>query len=149
MEKNYEINKGTMCLIQNNDGTTKVYEEESEYIINKNIHKIVDESCKNFGSSLKGRYEGTYKLTGVKYKAPIIVSEYLSIIMIPTGSTRGEICHWISLDSIKSIEKTKENKVLIKFYNEKKLELNISYFIMQNQLDKATRLNYYLRRNYQ
>lgn len=149
MEKNYEINKGTMCLIQNNDGTTKVYEEESEYIINKNIHKIVDESCKNFGSSLKGRYEGTYKLTGVKYKAPIIVSEYLSIIMIPTGSTRGEICHWISLDSIKNIEKTKENKVLIKFYNEKELELNISYFIMQNQLDKATRLNYYLRRNYQ
>ena len=35
---------------------------------------------------------GTYNLTGIKYKAPIVLSEYLSIIMIPTGSTRGEKC---------------------------------------------------------
>lgn len=148
MEKFYEINKGTLCLIQNNDGTTKVYEEEKEYIINKNIHKIVDESCKSFGSSLKGRYEGTTKLTGVRYKAPIIISEYLSIIMLPTGSTRGEICHWFSLSSIKNIEKNNYNNAIVNFYNGKSIELDISFFIMQNQLDKATRLDYFLRKKY-
>lgn len=149
MEKNYEINKGTLCLIQNIDGTTKVYEETGEYIINKNIHKIVDESCKNFGSSLKGRNEGTTKLTGIRYKAPIIISEYLSIIMIPTGSTRGEICHWFSLSAIKSIKKSKNNNAIINFYNGQIIELDISFFIMQNQLDKAARLDYFLRKKYE
>ena len=97
----YEINKGTLCLIQEGDNSTKVIEINNEYEVNKNIHKIIDESCRSFGSTLKGRNEGTKDLTGIKYKAPIIISEYLSIIMIPTGSTRGNICHWISLNSIK------------------------------------------------
>lgn len=149
MENCYEINKGTMCLIQNEDGTTKIIEKEGEYIINKNIHKIIDESCKSFGSSLKGRCEGTSKLTGIRYKVPIVISEYLSIIMIPTGSTRGDICHWISLSSIKSIEKSNNNLANITFNNGKKIELDVSYFIMQNQLAKAARLDYYLRKKYE
>lgn len=149
MEKCYEINKGTMCLIQNDNCTTKIIESDNEYVINKNIHKIVDESCKNFGSSLKGRFEGTCKLTGVRYKAPIVISEYLSIIMIPTGSTRGDVCHWIALSSIKTIEKSKYNNAIITFQNGKKIELDVSYFAMQNQLAKAARLDYSLRRMYE
>ena len=149
MENCYEINKGTMCLIQNEDGTTKIIENESEYIIKRNIHKIIDDSCKSFGSSLRGRCEGTSKLTGIRYKVPIVISEYLSIIMIPTGSTRGEICHWISLSSIKSIEKGKNSLANITFNNGKKIELDVSYFIMQNQLAKAARLDYFLRKKYE
>ena len=43
MENCYEINKGTMCLIQNEDGTTKITENEGEYVVKRNIHKIIDE----------------------------------------------------------------------------------------------------------
>lgn len=148
MEKIYEINKGTYCLIQNSNKTTTVLEEKNEYEIEKNIHKIVDDSCRNFGSSLKGRVDGTINLTGIKYKSPIVVSEYLSIIMIPTGSTRGEICHWISLSSIKRIERSKYDNTIIVFNNDKKIELDVSYFAMQNQFAKATRLDYNLRKKY-
>lgn len=148
MKDFYEINKGTICLIQGKENSTKVIEEDKEYIVDKNIHKIVDESCKNFGSSLKGRYEGTYKLTGIRYKAPIIVSEYLSIIMIPTGSTRGEVCHWINLASIKKLERNEHNNAIVVFHNGKKMELEVSYFTMLNQLAKATRLDYQIRRMY-
>lgn len=148
MEKYYEINKGTVCLIQSDDGTTKIMENDVEYTVDKNIHKIIDESCKNFGSSLKGRLEGTLKLTGIRYKAPVIISEYLSIIMIPSGSTRGEVCHWFSLSSIKSIKKNELNNAIIEFNNGKSIELDVSYFAMQNQLAKAARLDYFLRRMY-
>lgn len=149
MEKNYEISKGTMCLIQEGDYVTKIIEEGEEFLINRNIHKIVDDSCKNFGSSLKGRFEGTVNLTGVRYKAPVIISEYLSIIMIPTGSTRGEICHWISLSSIKKIEKSSLSNAIILFYNGTKLELDVSYYTMQNQFAKASKLDYFLRHKYE
>ena len=149
MENYYEINKGTMCLIQNEDATTRIVDSEGDYTVKKYIHKIVDESCKSFGSSLKGRVEGTLKITGFRYKAPVIISEYLSIIMIPTGSTRGDVCHWISLSSIKKIEKNEKNNAVITFVNDRKIEFDISYFVMQNQFAKATKLDYYLRKKYE
>lgn len=148
MNNYYEINQGTMCLIQKDKSNTKVYEVNNEYIINRNVNNIIDESCKNFGSTLKGRIDGTSKLTGIRYKAPIVISEYLSIIMIPTSSTRSKICNWINLNYIKKIIKTNDNKCAINFINGKTIKFNISYFIMQNQITKATRLDYYLRKNY-
>lgn len=148
MKNYYEINKGTMCLLQNINNTTIVIEEDNEYTVDENIHKIVSDSCKNFGSTFKGRTEGTRELTGIKYKTPIVISEYLSIIMIPTGSTRGELCHWVSLNSIKDISKTENNECIVNFINGKSVKLDISFFIMQNQLAKATRLEYCLRKKY-
>ena len=144
----YEINKGTLCLIQEGDNSTKVIEINNEYEVNKNIHKIIDESCRSFGSTLKGRNEGTKDLTGIKYKAPIIISEYLSIIMIPTGSTRGNICHWISLNSIKRVEKDENNLAIIEFINGKNVRLDVSYYVVENQLAKAVRLDYCLKKKY-
>ena len=35
----------------------------------------MDDSCKYFGSSYQGRYEGTKNLIGMNYKLPIIIEE--------------------------------------------------------------------------
>lgn len=145
----YEINQGTLCLLKKDENTTEIYELRNNYIIKKNINKIVNDSCISFGSSLKGRVEGTFKLTGIKYKAPIIISEYLSIIMLPTGSTRGRICDWINLKYIEKIVETKDNKCIIHFSNGKKIKFNVSYFIIKNQITKATNLDYNLRKKYE
>ena len=149
MKNFYEVNQGTICLIKKDKNKTRVIELDEDYIINKNINKIMNDSCKSFGSSLKGRVEGTYNLTGIKYKAPIVLSEYLSIIMIPTGSTRGEKCDWINLKYIEKISSTADNKCIINFINGKNIKFNVSYFIIQNQLTKATRLDYNLRKKYE
>ena len=149
MDNFYEINQGTLCLLKKDKNKTRVIEVNDEYIINKNINKIINDSCKNFGSSLKGRVEGTYNLTGIRYKAPIILSEYLSIIMVPTGSTRGEKCDWINLKYVENIKPTDNNSCIISFINGKNIKINSSYFVIQNQLAKATRLDYNLRKKYE
>ena len=149
MENFYEINQGTLCLLKKDEKNTEAIELNDSYIVKNNINKIVNDSCISFGSSLKGRVEGTYKLTGIKYKAPIIISEYLSIIMVPTGSTRGKICDWINLKYVENILKTKDNKCIIRFSNGKKIKFNTSYFIIKNQITKATNLDYNLRKKYQ
>lgn len=41
---------------------------------------IIDQSCRSFGSSYLGRHEGTKHLTGINYKAPIIIEETQSMI---------------------------------------------------------------------
>lgn len=144
--KGYEINAGTMCLIELENGNTRVVEKDKIYEVEDNIHKIVDESCRSFGSSLSGRIAGTTKLTGIRYKAPVILSEELSIILLPTGSLRGDICHWFSLYSIKRYEETK-NGTYIELINGTKIELNISKFVIQNQISKAIRLEHWLKRH--
>lgn len=143
----YEINKGTLCLIDVDGKNTKIIEKNKVLEIRKNIHKIVDESCKSFGSSLDGRLAGTRKLTNITYKAPIILSEYLRIVLFPTGSRRGDICHWLNLNSIKDFYEENEGTI-IELENGEKIYLDISKFIIDNQIKKATLLEHQFNRKF-
>ena len=46
----------------------KLYEEETEYIVNKSANSIIKENCEFYGSSYEGRCIGTKNLTGIKTK---------------------------------------------------------------------------------
>ena len=85
MLEEYEINASTLAIIPIDDKTSRVYEEEGEYIINKNSNKLIDYNCKFYGSSYRGRCEGTKYLTGIKSKFPIIIEESRNIIFFPTS----------------------------------------------------------------
>ena len=93
----YEINPSTIALIAVGTNETKVLEEDRVFVIKKSSTDIINHSCKYFGSSLLGRKEGTKALTGVSYKAPIIIEETQSIIFFPTSSPRFDNCSWINL----------------------------------------------------
>ena len=90
MLKDYEINKDTIAIIPVENEISKVYEKEEEYIINKNCNKIIEDNCKFYGSSYRGRCEGTRFLTGIKSKYPIIIEEYRNIIffLLRVGNMR-------------------------------------------------------------
>jgi len=145
MESNYEINKETLALIPISDKLTKVIEYEQSFLIANSINKIIDTSCKAFGSSYLGRSEGTKSLLGVNYKAPIIISEAKNIIFFPTSSPRGDKCCWISLNNIKNYKKL-DKSTIINFINNKELQLDISSFVIENQIYKATMLESKLRK---
>lgn len=150
----YEINGDTLCLIEIDNYNTKVIEKNEEFIVKENIHKIVDESCKSFGSSLEGRLSGTLKLTNIRYKAPIILSEYLDMILLPTGSRRGDKCHYISFNSIidydnltekeKNTTKHCKYKSYVFLNNNKKIYLEINKSVLKNQMNKCAMLKHYL-----
>ena len=67
MLNNYEINKDTIAIIPIENDISKIYEAEEEYIVNKNSNKIIEENCKFYGSSYKGRCEGTRFLIKISY----------------------------------------------------------------------------------
>ena len=137
--KNYEINSDTIALIPINSTKTKVYELENEFIVDKSGLKIMEESCEFFGSSLQGRQKGTKNLTGITHKSPVIVEESRNIIFFPTNSPRLSKCCWISLNNLENISKSSDNTLLI-FKNERKLYLDISFNILDNQILRASRL---------
>ena len=141
--KEYEINEDTLALISLDD-KTKVFENNNTFTVHKESNCIMEDSCKYFGSSLKGRQKGTENLIGVSYKAPVIVEESKNIIFFPTTSPRLKKCSWISLNNLERYY-TKNNKIVLEFKNKQKIMLNISYGVIDNQILRATRLEAVLR----
>lgn len=141
----YEINSSTLAVIPIDYSTCKVMEEEAEYIIKRKSTEIIDNSCKFFGSSYKGRSEGTKFLIGGNYKLPIVIEESRSIIFFPTTSPRLEECVWISLNNLEKYKKENSN-CLIEFKNGKSICLDVSIFSLENQVLRASRLENVLRR---
>ena len=139
----YLINENTILLMSYND-KTKVLENNISYLINLKIIDIIDESCKYYGSSYKGRVSASNYLLGISYKVPIILSEYNEIIMFPTSSQRDKNCIWINYSYVKNFYSL-NNKVIIEFKNSKKIELDISKSVINNQILKSSRLESILK----
>lgn len=151
MFENYEINRYTLAIIPLSTNTSKVIEEDDTFDINRSTAEIIDDSCRFFGCSYEGRRDGTKELIGVNYKAPIIIEESTSMIFFPTSSPRYDTCYWISLNNMENYVKNSKNKSSIIFKNGKRIDLDISYGSLENQVMRATMLESVLnrRKNFQ
>ena len=140
----YEINIDTQAIIPMGPEKSKVIEGDKTFIVNQPAIKIIDKSCRFFGSSYQGRFLGTKNLIGISHKAPIIIEETREIIFFPTNSPRQENCAWISLRHLQTYKKTNNTSVL-KFAGGHLINLNVSYGTLDNQVLRATRLESVLR----
>ncbi len=143
METTYEINNATLALISEEKGT-KIYEKEEEYIVYKPSLKVIDDSCRYFGSSFLGREAGARNLIGSDYKVPIIIEESRRMIFIPTSSPKFSSCDWISYNHIDHYEKH-GMKTRIVFDNGRMIDFDISVYSLENQILRAMRLENTLR----
>ncbi len=135
----YEINEDTYAVFSEEIGKTRIIEKENEYIIDEDAYKVMDESCKYYGSSYKGRIEASKKLLNCSYKLPIIIEESSALIFFPIKSSLLQDCCWINANSIKKIEKI-DNKCNITLNNGKKILLNISKLSLENQIYRSSKL---------
>ena len=99
----YEINEDTYAVISTDVGKTRIIEKDYDVILDNDAYKIMDESCKYYGSSYMGRVEGAKKILDCSYKLPILVEESSVLIFFPIKSSLLDDCCWINLNSIKSI----------------------------------------------
>lgn len=144
MKETYEINKSTLAVVPIDENRSRVLEETTEYIVNKSSFEIIEDSCKYFGSTYQGRYDGTKNLIGMSYKLPIIIEESRNIIFFPTSSPRTKECAWIALTHLDNYINDK-NDSYISFKNGYKLKVNVSIFALENQILRASRLESVLR----
>src|SRR5699024_2951607 len=86
--------KMTIIAIENESGVinTQVFENEANYLINKSPVKMVDHACRYFGSSLRGRQDGTKDISGITHKAPISIDPASGMYFFPTSSPRNKNC---------------------------------------------------------
>jgi len=143
--KEYSINKDTLAVLPFGDKSI-IYEKDDCFLVNQKPNKIMDDSCKYYGSSMVGRLKGTDSLIGITYKAPIIIEEGGPLVFFPTSSPRLKKCAWVCLNNIsKYYYDDISRKSVVKFLNEETIAFNMSYNILNNQVLKANRLEYVLR----
>jgi competence protein ComK len=140
----YFINSGTCAIVPIGEELSKVIEIDNEYIINRSVKDIVNDSCKYFGSSYNGRFDGSKKILKMNYKLPIVIEETKNLIFFPTSSPRFDECTWISLNNVSNYEKNGKNTIV--YFKSRFLELNISYYSLENQIFRATMLDSILRK---
>lgn len=141
----YEINEGTLAILPLDVYRSKVLEDEVEYVIEENPYQIMDDSCRYFGSSYKGRKEGARSILGEGYKIPILVEDGRNIVFFPTVSPSAHDCIWIASKKIKCTKYIDELSSKIIFDNSKEIEVPISKRSLDNQLLRATRLESVVR----
>ncbi len=143
---NYEISQGTLAIIPNENQNSLVYEDDERFIVEETPFKIMEESCKYFGSTYKGRKDSAKKILGAEYKVPIIIEDYNNVIVFPTTSPTAEDCAWISLKRVKNIEKIDTYNTRIIFDNGREIIVPTSYRSIENQLSRASRLDVIIRK---
>jgi len=142
----YEFNRGTLAIVPNEKESSLVYEDDERYIVNNHPYKIMEDSCKYFGSSYKGRKEGARDILGAEYKVPIILEDSSNLIVFPTTSPLADDCVWISLHRLKKFERIDVNNTKIIFDNDKEIIVPCSYRTIENQVSRASRLDLIMRK---
>ena len=140
MLDNYIINNSTLALLPAGEKKTRVIEKYVNYLVKGNPLTIVDESCKFYGSSYKGRCQSARYLLGDSYKCPIIISEVKDILIFPTSSGRKADCMWFAYNGIVDYFLNDNKELTIILNNGKKINTELSANHFSNQLFKATRL---------
>ncbi len=141
----YEIDLSTVVLIGLDEFKTKVITFDNEFLIDIDSKKIIDNSCKYFGSSLTDRVNMTKRLINVKSKSPIIIEESRDIIFFPLKSIRDKCNIWISFNNLIKYVKSDDNTIFY-FKNNKEIIIDFSYYIIDNQITRSLMLDYELKK---
>ena len=142
----YEISNGTLAIVPNEDDNSLIYEDNERFIVEETPFKIMEESCKYFGSNYKGRKDSAKEILGAEYKIPVVIEDSTNLIIFPTTSPQAEDCAWICLNRVKNISKVDSFNTKIVFDNDRELIVPCSYRSIENQLSRASRLDVILRK---
>ncbi|GGE72698.1 competence protein ComK [Priestia taiwanensis] len=140
----YEINSHTIAILPEyaleNTLVSRVLEMNNEFYVAQKPTDIVKKSCTYFGSSFKGRTEGTKALIGVTHKSPIAISASKNLFFFPTTSATRKECAWISHVHVKHCVYTPKQYTRVTFINSQCIELDLSLGSFENQLFRTGQL---------
>ena len=142
----YEISNGTLAIVPNEDDNSLIYEDNERFIVEESPFKIMEDSCKYFGSTYKGRKDSAKEILGAEYKIPVVIEDSTNLIVFPTTSPKAEDFAWICLNRVKNINKVDSFNTKITFDNDRELIVPCSYRSIENQLSRASRLDVILRK---
>src|SRR5690625_2930685 len=144
----YEVTPITMAVLSKKDeaGMTQTYvlEESREYTVHTTPTRMIDNACKFFGSSLKGRLEGTKDISKITHKAPIAIDPSSGMYFFPTASPTNQKCSWISHSHIEFVKPKNRDRTELIFTNGSNISVDVSYGSILNQVQRTAQFRFSL-----
>lgn len=144
----YIANEKTRLIIPalHMDYESIVLEKENVYCVRQSPLDIIKDTCKNDWATYEGKKNVIAERMGMPQKTPIIVSQEKKVFAYPTVSPKKYNCSWIFLHIAVETRKEGNHGVLL-IHNRMKVKLDVSYYILQAQLEKALQLQYAVQGN--
>ncbi|WP_284139466.1 MULTISPECIES: competence protein ComK [unclassified Virgibacillus] len=144
----HEVTPVTLAIIAgeeaNENARAIILEEKKEYPVSIPPSRIIDQACKFYGSSLRGRQEGTKEICGITHKAPISIDPTSGMYFFPTNSPTNPKCSWIAHSHIDQVNRSKNQCTEIVFKNGRSIVLDVSFGSMLNQVQRTAQFRYLL-----
>lgn len=144
----HEITPLTIAVLahREEDGgsSTCILEEEAKYYVKNSPSKLINDACEFFGSSLRGRQEGTRHISGITHKAPIAIDPYSGMYFFPTISPSSPDCSWIAHTHVHRVYEAANQQTKIVFKNGKTITLGVSVGSIINQVNRTAQYRYLL-----
>ena len=140
ISKEIQISNNTLAILPAKEIEFQSYvlENDATYNIKKTPLQIIKAACINTDwSTFDGRREAVTYHTGFKQKVPIPISIKYAIYAFPTHAINSHYCAWIFPRHILRINKHGTNQSTIQFKNGRTIILDISYHILNNQLQRT------------
>lgn len=144
----YIVNENTRLIIpaQHIAYDSIVLEKENAYCVRQTPLNIIKATCENDWTTYEGRKNVIAKRLNMPHKTPIIVSQEEKLFAYPTLSPKSYYCSWVFLHLSVQIRKEDKHGVLL-IHDRIKVKLDVSYYILQAQFEKALRLQYAVEGN--
>jgi competence protein ComK len=144
----YKINERTLALIpaRQMDYATIAYEHNKQYFVKETPIQLVKTACLEYGSTYQGRRDAVVYHTGYKRKVPIPISISKIIYSFPTHAPTDFECIWIFPSHVQSVihhpTPKKKPKSIVQFKNGQQLQLNISSYMINKQMERTSVCRY-------
>ncbi|BCU51944.1 competence protein ComK [Staphylococcus auricularis] len=139
MNFQYVIKQGDMALIPSEsvhdmfERTTVLKYNDTPLTVKERTQKIIDRSCRFYGSTYAYKKEDTIRITGITSKPPLLFTPLFPTYFFPTHSDRKQENAWVNIHYIESIKPLKDRKCKITFVDKQTLTLNVSAHSINHQ----------------
>ena len=144
----YIANKNTRLIIQalHMEYESIVLEKENVYCVGQTPLNIIKATCEEDWTTYEGRKKIIAKRLNLPHKTPMMVSQKNKIFAYPTLSPKKSNCSWVFLHIAVETRKEGKHGVLL-IHDQMKVKLDVSYYILQAQLEKALILRHAVQGN--
>lgn len=134
----YIANKNTRLIIPalHMEYESIVLEKENVYCVRQSPLNIIKATCEEDWTTYEGRKNIIAKRLNLPHKTPMMVSQKDKIFAYPTLSPKKYNCSWAFLHIAVETRKEGKHGVLL-IHDRMKVKLDVSYYILQAQLEKA------------
>src|SRR5699024_10858479 len=134
----YIANKNTRLIIPalHMEYESIAFEKANVYYVRQSPLNIIKATCEDDWTTYEGRKNIIAKHLIMPHKTPMMVSQKNKIFAYPSLSPIKDNCSWVFLHIAVETRKEGIHGVLL-IHDRMKVKLNVSYYILQAQLEKA------------